>query len=467
MSSTNIRVRFAPSPTGYLHIGGARTALFNYLFAKNTGGKFLLRIEDTDKKRSTKEAINAILEGLDWLGLTRDEDDVFQSNNSKRHVEAINLMLEKGAAYRCFTSAQELQELREKSEKNGAMFHFKSPWRDLNRGESDEKALNEPFVIRLKVPQDQTITINDEVHGELSISSNEIDDLVLLRADSTPTYMPSVVIDDHDSQISHVLRGDDHLTNSFKQKIIFESLGWDCPRFIHIPLIYGPDGTKMSKRHGATSVIEYKEMGYLPQAMRNYLLRLGFSDGDKEIIGDEEAIKIFYLKKIGKSPARFDFDKLNFLNKHYIKELSNEELLSEISYFLDQKPNKNEQKRLILALNFLKEKPVTLKEIAESCAPYFDAFSLSFDAAQKELLASKKDLLTQIAATLQNLKSWKHDSIKSALMDFATNNNIKIKDFGPALRLALTFSSSSPGGIFDVVEALGQDEVLKRLAQTT
>ena len=372
-------------------------------------------------------------------------------------------MLAAGVAYRCFTSAQELQDLRKKAEKNGKIFHFSSPWRDLNQGESDEKALTENFVIRLKVPQNQTVTIDDAVHGKVSISSNEIDDLILLRSDSTPTYMLSVVADDHDMQISHVLRGDDHLTNSFKQKVIFNALEWDCPKFAHIPLIHGPDGAKMSKRHGATSVIEYKEMGYLPSAMRNYLLRLGFASGDKEIIYDKEAIEIFNLGGLGKSPARFDFTKLGNLNKHYIKELSSEELLDEVSYFLTQKPSETEKQRLLKALEFLKEKPTTLKEIADSCAPYFDGFNADFDIQQQELLASKKDLLAKIYDALSKIDDWNHDSVKTTLMDFAKNNEIKIKDFGPALRLALTFSSSSGGGIFTVVESLGKDEVLKRL----
>ena len=469
--TNDIRVRFAPSPTGDLHIGGARTALFNYLLAKNMGGKFLLRIEDTDKKRSTEQAINAILEGLDWLGLKRDEADVFQSGNLKRHQEIVNSMVENGTAYRCFTSNEELQELRSSAEKKGENFRFSSQFRDLNKEESAEKAKEKPFVIRLKVPKDQTVTISDAIHGEVSVNSNEIDDLILLRADGTPTYMPSVVIDDFDMKISHILRGDDHLTNSFKQKVIFEALGWKCPDFIHIPLIHGADGAKMSKRHGATSVIEYKKMGYLPAAMRNYLLRLGFSSGDKEIISDEEAISIFNLDGLGKSPSRFDFAKLGNLNKHYIKELTEEELFGKISEFLDSAPNSSEQKRLILALKFLKEKPETLKEIANSCSPYFDdalaKFAGNFDEKGRELLTLKKDLLLKISAALASINGWNHDSIKEALMDFAKNNEIKIKDFGPALRLALTFSGSSAGGIFDVIEVLGKDEVLKRIGKIT
>ncbi len=467
MTKKDIRVRFAPSPTGFLHIGGARTALFNYLFAKNKGGKFLLRVEDTDKKRSTKEAIDAILQGLEWLGLKRDEEDVFQSNHHHRHFEVINSMLDNDTAYRCFTSAEELQNLRAAAEKEGKVFRFQSPFRELNKEESLKKAENEEFVIRLKTPKNQEITINDAVHGQLTINSDEIDDLVLLRADGTPTYMPSVVIDDHDWRISHILRGDDHLTNSYKQKLIYQALDWECPEFIHIPLIHGPDGAKMSKRHGATSVIEYKELGYLPVAMRNYLLRLGFSDGDKEIINDDQAINIFNLNGLGKSPARFDFDKLGFLNKHYIKELTNVDLLAEISHFLTQKPNQEEEKRLILALEYLKEKPATLIEIARSCDCYFDDAGANFDEKQQELLATKKDLLTQISDNLSNLEQWNLEEVKNSLMAFAKDNNIKIKDFGPALRLALTYSNASAGGIFDVVAALGKDQVLARIGKAT
>lgn len=467
MTKKDIRVRFAPSPTGFLHIGGARTALFNYLFAKNQGGKFLLRIEDTDKKRSTKEAIDAILQGLDWLGLKRDEQDVFQSQNHARHQEIVNSMLENETAYRCFTSAEELQNLRSAAEKQKQVFRFQSPFRELSKEESNKKAENEDFTIRLKAPKNQEITISDAVHGQLSINSDEIDDLVLLRADGTPTYMPSVVIDDHDWQISHILRGDDHLTNSYKQKLIYQALGWDCPEFIHIPLIHGPDGAKMSKRHGATSVIEYKELGYLSVAMRNYLLRLGFSNGDKEIINDQEAINIFNLDGLGKSAARFDFDKLGFLNKHYIKELSSTDLLTEISHFLTQKPNQEEEKRIISALEYLKEKPTTLIEIAQSCNCYFDSAEANFDEKQQELLAAKKDLLTQISNNLANLEQWNLDSVKQSLMTFAKDNNIKIKDFGPALRLALTYSSASAGGIFDVVAALGKNQAIARIGKVT
>lgn len=472
--NNEVRVRFAPSPTGFLHIGGARTALFNYLFAKNKGGKFLLRIEDTDKKRSTKEAIDAILQGLDWLGLNHDEETIFQSQNIKSHQDIVDTLLESKQAYKCYESAEKLAELRQKAEKNGEVFRFQSPWRDENY--KGEKTSQEP-VIRIKAPKNQEIIINDLVQGEVKINSDEIDDFVILRADKTPTYMLAVVVDDFNMKISHIIRGNDHLTNSFKQKIIYNALKLNCPEFAHIPLIHGADGAKMSKRHGATSVIEYKNMGYLPEAMRNYLLRLGFADGDKEIILDEEAIEIFDIKKINKSAARFDFDKLNNLNKFYIKNLENNELFIKISEFLikikdnNQEISESEKNKIIQALDFLKEKPNNLQEIADSCQTYFDDALEKFlqnraqilNEKQEELLKSKYDLLTEIKVILSEITDWNLDKIKEKLMNFAKENAIKIKDFGPALRLCLTFSSSSAGGIFDIIAVLGKDETVKRI----
>jgi glutamyl-tRNA synthetase len=311
----SVVVRFAPSPTGYLHIGGARTALFNYLFAKHNSGKFLLRIEDTDEKRSTNEAIDAILQGLDWLGLKHDGDFVLQSKNLARHKEVAQKLLENNQAYLCYTSAEELDDLRQKAEAKKEVFRFKSPGRDKVQSQaSDVKP-----VIRIKAPLDGEMVIRDLVQGEIRVKNSELDDLVMLRGDGTPTYMMAVVVDDFDMGITHIIRGDDHLTNAFRQKVIYEAMGWRVPEFAHIPLIHGPDGAKLSKRHGATSVIEYKDMGYLPEAMRNYLLRLGWSHGDSEIISDAQAIEWFNLDKVGKSPSRFDFTKLKSFNKHYIK----------------------------------------------------------------------------------------------------------------------------------------------------
>jgi glutamyl-tRNA synthetase len=457
----SVITRFAPSPTGYLHIGGARTALFNYLFSKHLGGKFLLRIEDTDEKRSTKDAIDAILQGLNWLGLKHDGEYVLQSKNIERHKEIAQKLLEKNQAYLCYTSAEELDEMRKNAEEKKEVFRFKSPWRDkINSQNSVVKP-----VIRIKAPLDGEMIIKDLVQGEVRVKNSELDDLVMLRGDGTPTYMLAVVVDDFDMNITHVIRGDDHLTNAFRQKVIYEAMEWKVPEFAHIPLIHALDGSKMSKRHGATSVIEYKNLGYLPEALRNYLLRLGFGQGE-EIISDEMSAKIFDISKVGKSPSRFDFLKLNHVNKHYIKEKSDEELLILLSEFWDKKISENERLRIVKALKFLKEKPDTIIEIAMSARVYFDNFSAEIDENSVKILEEKKSLLGDLLEVFKNLQNWNHDEIKNAINEYAVAKAIKIKDFGPALRIALTFSGASAGGIFDVVEFLGKAEVLSRLEKS-
>lgn len=453
----SVTVRFAPSPTGYLHIGGARTALFNYLFARHNGGKFLLRIEDTDATRSTQAAIDAILQGLDWLGLKPDDNFILQSNNLARHKEIAEKLLENGRAYLCYTSAEELEDLRKKAEEKKEVFRFKSPWRD--RVQSQASSIKP--VIRVKAPLEGETVIRDLVQGEICVKNSELDDLVMLRGDGTPTYMLAVVVDDHDMGITHVIRGDDHLTNAFRQKVIFDAIGWNVPQFAHIPLIHGPDGAKLSKRHGATSVIEYKEMGYLPEAMRNYLLRLGWSHGDSEIISDAKAIEWFNLEKIGKSPSRFDFTKLRSVNKHYIKEKSEEKLL-EISGKWQALSGK-EKERFLRALKFIKERAELLTDLTKALEVYRDNFSAEFGAEEKKLISEKKSLLVELQKIFADLSDWSHDGIKNSLNDFATAKGLKIKDFGPLLRIVLTFSSASAGGIFDVVEILGKEEVLKRI----
>lgn len=455
----SVVTRFAPSPTGYLHIGGAKMALFNYLFSKHNKGKFLLRIEDTDEKRSTQEAIDAILQGLDWLGLKHDGDFVLQSKNLARHKEAAQKLLEKNQAYLCYTSAEELDEMRTAAEKKGEVFRFKSPWRDKINSQSS----NVKPVIRIKAPLEGETVIRDLVQGEIRVKNSELDDLVMLRSDGTPTYMLAVVVDDHDMEITHVIRGDDHLTNAFRQKVIYQAMGWNVPEFAHISLIYGPDGTKMSKRHGATSVIDYKEMGYLPEAMRNYLLRLGWSHGDAEIISDAQAIEWFSFDKVGKSPSRFDFAKLKSVNKHYIKEKSEAELFDLISDFFEKKISENEKSRIIRALKFMKEKVDSLKELAKISEIYFDDFSKELDDEAQKIIAEKKSLILDLRKVLANLNEWNHDGIKNSLNEFAAAKGLKIKDFGPALRVALTFSQASAGGIFDVVEILGKSEVERRI----
>jgi glutamyl-tRNA synthetase len=454
--------RFAPSPTGYLHIGGARTALFNYLFAKNKGGKFLLRIEDTDKERSTEAAIEAILQGLDWLGLKHDDNFILQSQNVARHKQVAESLLEKNQAYLCYTSVEELEEMRSAAEKKGEIFRFKSSWRDKFQSQTSTV---KP-VIRIKAPLEGEVVIKDLVQGEIRVKNSEMDDLVMLRGDETPTYMLAVVVDDHDMNITHVIRGDDHLTNAFRQKIIYHALDWKVPEFSHIPLIHGPDGAKMSKRHGATSVIEYKEMGYLPEAMRNYLLRLGWSHGDSELISDAQAIEWFNLEKVGKSPARFDFAKLKSVNKHYIKEKNEDELFILLENFFEKSPkniSENEKNRILKAIKFVKERADVLDELAKNLAVYFDGFSADFDETSKAIISEKKSLISDLKILFSNLNEWNHDGIKNAFNNFATQKGLKIKDLGPVLRIILTYSAASAGGIFDVVEILGKSEVERRI----
>lgn len=454
----SVIVRFAPSPTGYLHIGGARTALFNYLFARHNDGKFLIRIEDTDQKRSTTEAIDAISQGLDWLGLKHDDDIVFQSKNLARHQEVVTKLLEKDQAYLCYTSSEELEALRQECEAKKEVFRFQSPWRNKTQSQSS----NVKPVVRIKAPTAGNTVMNDLVQGTISIQNTELDDLVMLRSDGTPTYMLASVVDDFDMGITHVIRGDDHLTNAFRQTVIYEAMGWQVPEFAHIPLIHGPDGAKLSKRHGATSVIEYKDMGYVPEAMRNYLLRLGWSHGDDELISDAQAIAWFGLDKVGKSPARFDFDKLAFVNKHYIKEQDEAVLLDNVLQFFDQEVSVAEKARIARALTFSKERSSLLNELAASLKVYCDGFVSEFDEDAEKLIAEKKDLIVDLRGLLTELSDWSSDGIKNSLKEFAAANGLKIKDFGPLLRVLLTFSAKSAGGIFAVVEILGKEEVLRR-----
>ncbi|MFM6973190.1 MAG: glutamate--tRNA ligase [Alphaproteobacteria bacterium] len=455
-----VRVRFAPSPTGDLHIGGARTALFNYLFAKNNAGKFLLRIEDTDFERSTKEAVNAIFEGLDWLGICADESVVYQSKNQKRHQEVAYKLLENDKAYFCYTSASELEEMRSQAQAKGEIFRFQSPWR--NKIMSQQSSVKP--VIRLKSPQEGFTIIKDLVQGEISVANNEIDDLVMLRSDGTPTYMLAVVVDDHDMEISHIIRGDDHLTNAFRQKIIYQANDWQVPNFAHIPLIHGADGSKMSKRHGATSVIEYKNLGYLPQALRNYLLRLGWSNGDDEIISDEMAIKLFNLDNVGKSPSRFDFAKLNHINKFYIKNSKNEELIELLSSSnLGFDDLKISSQKYLKVINFSKEKVENINDLTKICQIFSENYRQQISENDQKILSEKINLIKDLKDIFTEIELWNHDIIKTKIEEYCQKNNFKIKDFAPVLRIALTFSSASAGGIFEILEILKKDEVINRI----
>ncbi len=461
MVATNLVVtRFAPSPTGYLHIGGARTALFNYLFSKHCGGKFLLRVEDTDEKRSTAAAVDAILQGLDWLGLEPDGDYILQSKNLERHKQIVQQLLANDRAYLCYTASEELEEMRQAAEKKGEIFRFKSPWRDKIQSQS---SVIKP-VVRIKAPLEGETIINDLVQGEVRVKNSELDDLVMLRSEGTPTYMLAVVVDDHDMGITHVIRGDDHLTNAFRQKIIFEAMSWQVPQFAHIPLIHGSDGAKMSKRHGATSVIEYQQMGYLPEAMRNYLLRLGWSHGDAEIISDNQAIEWFGLEKVGRSPSRFDFAKLNHINKHYIKEKNDNNLFDLITQFFAKIPSESEKNRIIKSIKFSKERAENLKDLAKITEIYYDDYRPELDENLLQMVGDKKSLILDLQNILLQLESWNHDVIKQAMLAYGDSKGLKIKDFGPLLRVILTFSSSSAGGVFDIIEILGKNETLKRIS---
>ena len=400
---TQIVTRFAPSPTGYLHIGGARTALFNYLFAKANGGKFLLRIEDTDRERSTKAAIDAILNGMDWLGLKADGPPIFQFSRAHRHAEVAYQLVEKGKAYRCYVTTEELAKWREENPNQ----KFRSPYRDKNEN------TNKPHVVRLKAPLEGAVVINDHVKSEVSVDAAELDDMVLLRSDGTPTYMLAVVVDDHDMHVTHVIRGDDHFTNTFRQKLIYQAMDWHVPEFAHVPLIHGPDGAKLSKRHGALGVDEYRKMGYLPEAMRNYLLRLGWSHGDDEIISDEQAVQWFTLKNLGASPARFDFEKLAALNLHYIKNADDKRLVELVA------KDDSEVAPLTKAIPFLKERSNNLLALAND-AKFL--FRVEFDEAAKAKVSNTdKQIVKDLIEAISSINTWEKSEIEKTIHDFYDN----------------------------------------------
>ncbi len=455
----SVITRFAPSPTGFLHIGSARTALFNYLFARHHNGKFMLRIEDTDRERSTKEAIDAILDGLTWLGLTWDEEPIFQLSRGDRHREIAENMLKHDKAYYCYCTPQELMEMREKAAREGKAFKYDSRWRD--RDPKDAPHGIKP-AIRLKAPRDGTTTIKDAVQGDVTIQNAELDDMVLLRSDGTPTYMLAVVVDDHDMNITHIIRGDDHLTNAARQIQIYDALGWEIPQFAHIPLIHGADGAKLSKRHGALGVDAYRDMGYLPEALRNYLLRLGWSHGNDEIISDQEAIEWFNLESIGKSPSRFDFTKLQSINAHYIKEASNERLVSIITPYLHQPLSVIHKSRLLKGMNSLKERAKTIIELAESAKFYvIDPTPIS-DKAKSLLTEEAKDLIVETLAILDNITDWKIDVIEESIKKLVESKGIGLGKIAQPLRVLLTGSTTSPG-IFEIMEILGKEESIFRI----
>jgi len=444
--------RFAPSPTGYLHIGGARTALFNYLFAKHHGGTFLLRIEDTDRARSTQGAIDAILDGMRWLGLDWEGEPIYQFARLSRHAEVAQELLKRGAAFKCYTSAEELDAFR----KENPNAKFRSPWRDK------EGPAGAPFVIRLKAPLTGETVVEDAVQGRVEVKNAELDDMVLLRSDGTPTYMLAVVVDDHDMHITHIIRGDDHFTNSFRQRQIYDAMGWTAPAFAHVPMILGPDGAKLSKRHGAQAVGDYREMGYLPEAVRNYLLRLGWSHGDDEIISDAQAIAWFTLDTIGKSPSRFDFTKLENLNGHYIREAEDGRLAELILPALGEVTPLGKQ-RLIKGMPGLKTRTKTLRELAENGKFYVTSDAPPLEEKAKAALENGgKALLHILLPVLEAQSDWSHSALEHMARSFAEAQGKKLGDVAQALRAALTGRTTSPG-MFEVMEVLGKDETVKRI----
>ena len=456
-SSQPVVTRFAPSPTGFLHIGGARTALFNWLFAKHNGGKFLLRIEDTDKVRSTREAIDAILDGMRWLGLDWDGHEYYQSQFWARHAEVAHRMLERGHAYRCYMTPEELAAQRETARSERRPFRIESPWRD--RADEPER---KPFVIRLKAPREGETVIDDKVQGRVTVQNAEIDDFVLLRSDGSPTYMLAVVVDDHDMGVTHVIRGDDHLNNAFRQLAILRAMGWPEPVYAHVPLIHGPDGAKLSKRHGALGVDAYRdELGMLPEAVFNYLLRLGWGHGDAEIISREQAIEWFDLDHVGKSPSRFDFKKLENLNGHYIREADDERLAALVAPKLELDADQKEL--LVRAMPELKQRANDLNQLAQGARFLFEQRPLEPDAAAAALLtAEARALLKSAHERLAALAKWDAPSLEGAVRETADSSGVKLGKLAQPLRAALTGRTTSPG-IFDVLVLLGRNESLARI----
>lgn len=456
--------RFAPSPTGYLHIGGARTALFNWLYARHCGGKFYLRIEDTDRERSTKEAVDAIFEGLEWMGFDWDAEPVFQFARAPRHVEVAKQLLKEGKAYYCYCSPEELAQMREEQKAAGKPVRYDGRWRD--RDPSEAPAGVKP-VIRIKAPREGETVLHDLVQGEVRVSHDQLDDMILVRADGTPTYMLSVVVDDHDMGVNHVIRGDDHLTNTFRQIMLHEALGWDVPTYAHIPLIHGPDGLKLSKRHGALGAHVYKEMGFLPEAMRNYLLKLGWAHGDDEIISTEQAIEWFDIKDVVRSPARFDMVKLTSINGVYIRNSSDEHLMKYVRPIMEKELGsaltEEQAARVMAGMADLKERAKNLNDLAKSAMFYVRPRPLPLlsDKAGR-LISDGKAALEMLSAEMRGVSEWKHDVLEQMARDYAEQNGVKLGAAAQPLRAAVTGSEVSPP-IFRIMEILGKEETLSRL----
>src|SRR6266849_4644309 len=462
--------RFAPSPTGFLHIGGARTALFNWLYARGRGGKMLLRIEDTDRERSTKEAIAAILDGLTWLGIEWDGDTVYQFSRAARHREVAEQLLAAGQAYRCYAAQQELDEMRERARRVGRAKLYDGRWRDRDPAEAPPGV--KP-VIRLRAPLSGETAIEDQVQGRVVWQNENLDDLVLLRSDGTPTYMLAVVVDDHDMGVTHIIRGDDHLTNGARQTQIYNALGWQAPVMAHIPLIHGPDGSKLSKRHGALGIDAYRAMGYLPEALRNYLVRLGWSHGDQEIFSTQEMVEAFDLPQIGRGPARFDFAKLESINGHYIRHSRDTDLVAAIERLLPHIANgaglaakftPDLKAKLCAAMPGLKERAKNLVEMIDSAHFLYAERPIAIDQKAKPLLGPQAcAIIAELLPDLSNVEPWTAQAIENAVRAFVERKDIKLGAVAQPLRAALTGRPTSPG-IFEVLQVLGKPESLARLA---
>jgi glutamyl-tRNA synthetase len=455
VSASEVVTRFAPSPTGFLHIGGARTALFNWLYARRHGGRFALRIEDTDKARSTQAAIDAILKGMEWLGLDWDGEAHFQSEYAGRHAEVAQALLASGHAYRCWMTQEELAAGREAAKAERRPFRTRSPWRDRDDGP------DAPFVVRLRAPQDGETVIDDQVQGRVTVQNEELDDFVLLRSDGSPTYMLAVVVDDHDMGVTHVIRGDDHLNNAFRQLVIVRAMGWPEPVYGHVPLIHGADGAKLSKRHGALGVEAYRDdLGILPEALFNYLLRLGWGHGDDEIISRDQAAAWFDIDAVGKSPSRFDLKKLENLNGHYLREADPARLAALVA----PKIAGAEADLLARAMPVLTPRAKDLNELADGASFLFKSVPLDMDEKAASLIAGDAaDLLGRVRQSLASLSDWTAEATEQAVREVAEESGIKLGQVAQPLRAALTGRATSPG-IFDVLALLGRDESLARIA---
>lgn len=462
MSDPQVITRFAPSPTGYLHIGGARTALFNWLYARAKGGKFLLRIEDTDRARSTPEATQAILNGMEWLGLDYDGEAFSQFARADRHRTVANEMLENGTAYKCFSTAEEIEAYREQAKIEGHQNPFRSPWRDADASTYPDA----PYVIRLRTPREGGVVVKDQVQKKVSWAASSFDDLILIRSDGTPTYMLAVVVDDHDMGVTHIIRGDDHLINAGRQTLIYQAMGWDVPTFAHIPLIHGEDGKKLSKRHGATGVEEYAAMGYLPEAMRNYLARLGWSHGNDELFTTEEAIEWFDFNGMGKSPSRLDFKKLDNVSTHHIKTATDARLTEAVlTYIRSQRldPLSDLQSaNLERAMPSLRDRSKKLPDLLDKAGFILRDRPMALDDATQEIINSvSNSILKRLTTELKDV-SWDSESLFNVCKAFAEQNDMKLGQLAQPLRAALSGGTVSPSA-FDMMVLLGRDESIARL----